>query len=462
MGKELGKTYLAFDLGASSGRAILGTPVGDGRVELREVHRFANAPVAEGGGLFWDIAGLFGHIVQGMRMVAQMGVAPAGIGVDTWGVDFGLLDSAGELLERPRCYRDGRNAGVSAAVAGKIGAARLQDRTGSMHQDHASLCQLVAAKRYTPELLARARRLLFIPDLLRYWLCGDQRSDCTIASTSQMYDVAAGQWAGDILTELDLPGEILPAALTRPTVVGTLSAEIQRQTGLGPAPVVAGAGHDTGAALGICRGGSLPPADDLVVISSGTWSILGVFVPAHLPSETLDPRRFGYEANPDGSLRIVRNLTGAWLIERCRSAWEMQGHKLTHAELIAAARAAAGTANASAILDNQWEGFTHPPDMPAAIVEYCAQTGQPAPRTPGEFAGVIFASLAASYAAAIDELRAKTGRGLRNIYIVGGMSQNGYLNELVARQTGAKVLTGPVEATALGNVAVQRAAIERG
>ncbi len=461
------RVYLAFDLGASSGRAILGRVGGDGRIVLEEVSRFPNGPVAEGGGLFWDLDGLLESMLEAMRAVAARGLAPRAIGVDTWGVDFALLDGDGRLAGRPRCYRDPRNAGVSRRVAERIGPQRLQDRTGSMHQDHASLCQYVALAQQQPELLARAARLLFVPDLLRYRLCGDTATDVTFASTSQMYDVPARQWATDVLEELGLRTDILPDVQVGPAVVGTLGDDVRARTGLGPVPVVSGAGHDTGAAFGICLpgvgaeacgGGELPALDDLAVISAGTWSILGVFVDAHLPSGTLEPTRFGYEANPDGSLRIVRNLTGGWLIEQCRKDWQHRGVDCSYEALIAAARAAAGTRNASAVVDPDWEGFYNPPSMPGAIADRCRRTSQPAPTTPGELAQVIFASLADSYARSIELLRGRTGRALRHLYMIGGMSRNDYLNELTAERAGVKVIVGPAEATAMGNVAVQMAA----
>jgi rhamnulokinase len=274
-----------------------------------------------------------------------------------------------------------------------------------------------------------------------------------------MYDALRREWAVEILRELDLPAEILPPVHTGPVVVGTLGDQVRRRTGLGEVPVVAGAGHDTGAAFGICRGDDLPPPEDLVVISSGTWAILGIFVDEHLPAGTVDPLQFGYEANPDGSLRLIRNLTAGWLIEQCRKAWDQRGQDLSYDALIAAARAASGSKGASAIVDPQWKGFVHPEDMPAAIGDYCHQTGQPAPQQPGEFAQVIFASLADSYARAIEQLRRMTGRTLGNVYVIGGMTRNAYLNELTAEKCRANVLAGPAEATALGNIAVQAAAV---
>ena len=462
--------YLAFDLGASSGRAILGHARADGSIELQEVHRFANRPVTMGAGLFWDIQKLFDEMLRAMRIVADKGIEPCAIGVDTWGVDFALLDGDGELVEPPRCYREPRNAGMSKRLAERIGAVRLLGRTGSMHQDHTSLCQLAAASQQTGKLLHRAELLLFIPDLLRYWLCGGaaradrgalERVDCTSASTSQMYDVVRREWAVDILDELALPGRILPQVLHAPTVVAPLGEAVQRRTGLGAIPVVAGAGHDSAAAFGLCRRQDLPPADDLVVMSSGTWSVLGVFVPKHLPAGSVDPTKFGYEANPDGSLRIVSNLTGGWLMDQCRAAWGAEGDDVTHEAMIAAARQAAGTGEASAILDTACEDFMRPDNMPSAIATYCRQTNQAVPETPGQFAQVIFASLAKSYAEAIEDLRAKTGWALSNLYVMGGLSRNEYLNELTAQRAGVNVIAGAVEATALGNIMVQRQALGR-
>jgi len=455
--------YLAFDLGATSGRAILGR-LHAGRIELEEVSRFPNGPTVTDEGAFWDIEGLFAAMLEAMAKVAAAGVNLRSVGIDTWGVDFALLDEAGELLARPRAYRDPRLAGASRRVAERIGAQRLQDRTGSMHQDHASLCQYFVLAEREPELLARAAMLLFIPDLLRYWLCGEKATDITFVSTSQMYDVPGRQWAVDILEELGLRTDILPPVHTGPAVAGVLGPEVRARTGLGGLPVVAGCGHDTGAAFGTCLPGlgrelcgteDLPPPDEMVVISSGTWSILGVFVDGHLPSGTLDPELFGYEANPDGSLRVIRNLTGAWLLEQCRRVWGERGVDCSYAALVSAARAAAGNREASAILDPQWDGFMHPADMTAAIAEYCRQSGQPVPQTPGQFVHVILASLAESYAQTVAMLREKTGRALKYLYMMGGMSRNRYLNELTAERAEVEVIVGPAEAAATGNVAVQ-------
>jgi len=462
------RVYLAFDLGASSGRGVLGAIGDDGRITLEEVNRFPNGPVDRDDGAFWEIDRLFECMLEAMRIVADRGIAPASIGVDTWGVDFGLLDASGELLKAPRAYRDRRNVGVCERIVEIVGAQRLQDRTGSTHQDHDSLCQLLAMKEYEPELLAGAETLLFIPDLLRYWLCGAKSTDVTFPSTGLLYDVPGREWATDILDELHLPTHILPDVHIGPTVVGALSEAIQAGTGLGPVPVVAGGGHDTGAAFGTCLpaiGGSacgadeLPDIDDLTVISTGTWAILGVFVDGHLPGGTLDPRLFGYEANPDGGLRIVCNRTGGWLLEQCRRQWAEQGIELDYAELIADAKAAAGSEKASAIVDPDWDGFYNPDDMAGAIVDRCGQTDQPAPESPGEFAQVIFASLADNYARTVELLREKTGRKLTSILMMGGMARNAYLNDLTADRAGVDVIVGPAEATAMGNVAVQMAAL---
>ena len=383
-------------------------------------------------------------------------------------MDFGLLDAAGELLKPPRAYRDRRNAGAADRIAEAVGPQRLQDRTGSTHADHDSLCQLLVLSEQEPSLLAKAERLLFIPDLLRYWLCGAMSTDVTFASTAMMYDVPGRQWATDVFEQLGLRTDILPAVDVAPTVVGTLSEAIQSKTALGPVPVVAGGGHDTGAAFGTCLpaiGGSacgadvLPDLDDLTVISTGTWAIMGVFVDAHLPGGTLDPRLFGYEANPDGGLRIVCNRAGGWLLEQCRRQWAAGGVELGYDELIAAATAVAGSEKASAIIDPDWDGFYNPDDMAAAIVDRCGQTDQPAPESPGEFAQVIFASLADNYARTVELLREKTGRKLSNILMMGGMARNAYLNDLTADRAGVNVVVGAAEATAMGNVAIQMAAL---
>ena len=448
------KSWLAFDLGATSWRAMLGRERA-GRLELEEIARRANTPVlGPGGGLHWDLQAIRTGMLEALAGLAARGVRPRSIGIDSWSIDYGLLDECGELLEAPRCYRDPRNLGMKRELAGRIGERELFRRTGLMAEDITTLCQLAAARRGTPELLDRARRLLFIPDLLRYWLCGGEAAtDFTLATTSQLYNLAAGRWDPRLLAEVSVPAGILPEVRHGPQVLARLSQEVQSQTGQGPVPVTLGASHDTAAAFS-----SVPADEHTAVLSSGTWSILGTHLPAPRHLEEIDPNRFGYEGNPDGTVRLITNIPGMWLLERCLDAWRKEGLSLSYDRLVeGAAEAGAFTGR----IDPLDPAFESPADMPEAIRRHCARTGQQEPCTPFQTARAIFQGLAAAYAGALRELAAITRRRFQRLLVIGGGSRNRLLNGLIAGQTGLEVLQGEAEATAVGNILNQQQALRR-
>jgi len=445
------RTSLAIDLGASSWRAFLAWQEEAG-LRLEEIYREENSPIELASGLFWDIEKIFGGIKRLLKDVAGRGVYLSSIGIDSWSVDYGLLDEAGVLLELPRCYRDPRNKGKLEELTTSIELDVLFERTGVMAEDITTLCQLLAAKKQTPAILEQAATLLFIPDLLRYWLCGQCATDFTLATGSQLYNLQHRAWDEELLALLGLPCHMLPRVFGAGTVLGCLSPKLQEETGLGPVPVVTGASHDTAAAFLAASGDQ-----DCAILSSGTWSILGVNLPQTLASASIDPLRFGYEGNPDGSVRLVHNVPGMWLLERCRAEWKRGGIECTYAALIDEARR---RTDYTGRIDPGWSGFTYPESLMDAIRAFMRETAQPEPRQPGEFTRAILSGLAESYAQALAELRALTNRKLGRLVVVGGGAQNELLNELTASRANVVVSPGCIEATILGNVQNQLLAIE--
>jgi rhamnulokinase len=445
-------SYLAFDLGATSWRAILGRDRGE-RLELEELARRSNTPVRDQGGLFWDITGILRGMHGVLRQLAQRGIHPSSIGIDSWSIDYGLLDESGTLLEAPRCYRDPRNIGMKAKVAQRVGSRELFRRTGLMAEDITTLCQLSAAREHAPAILDRAWRLLFIPDLLRSWLCGGaEATDFTLATTSQLFNLRSGRWDEQLPVMFGIPARILPEVRHGPQVLAPLSASVRELTGLGPVPVTLGASHDTAAAFS-----SVPADGQTAILSSGTWSILGIHLPEPLFSDAIDPNRFGHEGNPDGTVRLITNIPGMWILERCMEAWQAQRQPLTYAGLAEGARQAGGFPSR---IDPCDPAFEAPPDMTIAIGGYCTKTGQPAPRTPFETARAIFLGLANAYSDALQELSRITGRRFRRLQVIGGGSRNRFLNQLISEQSGLEVIPGEVEATAVGNILNQKRALQ--
>jgi len=447
-----GPVYMAFDLGATSWRAMLGH--GDSfPFRLEEVFRKTHLPITRPEGLFWDVQGIYYGMIEVLRGLARRGVRPASIGIDSWSVDYGLLDGCGQLLENPRCYRDPRNQGMADRLDALAGLERVFARTGAMAEDITTLCQLLAAREQTPHLLSKAKTLLFIPDLLRYWLCGKAATDFTLATTSQLYHLAGRCWDAELLESLHVPANALPPVHSGCTVLGFLSETIQKETGLGEVPVVLGASHDTAAAFWAAG------ADrDTLVLSSGTWSVLGVNLSEPLKSAKFDPRQFGYEGNADGSLRLIQNVPGMYLLEQCMREWNSGPQKHSHEEIIAQARDAADFVSE---IDPFRTEFQAPASMIAAIQTVCRQTGHPVPQTPAHWARTIFRGLASAYARAIDQLRTITGFKLDRMIVVGGGSQNELLNEWTAEAAGVRLLRGPVEASVQGNLLCQQEAMKK-
>lgn len=438
--------YLAFDLGAESGRAMLGA-VGAAGLTVEELHRFPNTPVRALGALYWDVLRLWHEIQRGLAIVGrERRVKLDGIGVDTWGVDFALLGADGGPLDNPRHYRDTRTQGVMQQAFAVVPRAEIFAQTGIQFLPFNSLYQLYALKLAGAPALAAARSLLFMPDLLNYWLTGVARAELTIASTSQFYDPRRRGWALDLLDRLGLPARILPEIVPPGTRLGPLLESVAGPAGLDAVPVYATGCHDTASAV------AAVPAegDDWCYISSGTWSLMGAELDAPVINEQVLQQNLTNEMGAGGKVRFLKNIAGLWLLQECRRAWALGGTEYSYDDLV---RQAAAAKPFTAILNP--DAFLEPGGMPRQIAEHCKASGQPAPATPGEFTRTILESLAVRYRQVIESLEALAGRRFRIIHIVGGGARNALLNQFVADATGRTVIAGPSEATAIGNILIQ-------
>lgn len=431
--------YLAFDLGAESGRAIAGT-LDRGTLAVRELHRFPNEPVRDAAALSWDTGRLWSEIQRGIQIANESGFRANGIGVDTWGVDYGLLDRSGKLIETPRHYRDARTNGMMEAVFARVPREEVFAATGIQFMQFNTLFQLYAASLSSPETLARAERLLNMPDLFNYWLTGEARSEATIASTTQFFDPRTMTWATGLLARLGLPCKILCPLVTPGTALG-------RTLALPHTPVYATAGHDTASAV------AAVPADrdaDWCYISSGTWSLMGLELDRPVIGKESLALNFTNEVGAAGKIRLLKNIAGLWLLQECRRAWMAEGAAYSYEEL--ARMAAEARPHTAAIHPDV---FLEPGEMPRKIAEYCRSTNQQPPATHAEYARAILESLALRYRQVLESLETLVGRKIAVIHIVGGGSRNAVLNQFVADATGRRVVAGPSEATAIGNILVQ-------
>lgn len=434
--------FLALDLGAESGRAIL-AQVNAGRVELQELHRFANTPVQLPHGLYWDTLRLFHEICEGIRAAARQCGRLDGLAVDTWGVDFALIGERGELLDNPRHYRDARTAGVPERVFETVTRGEIFRRTGVQIIDINSLYQLYAVKRDSPQLLEAASKLLFMPDLFNYFLTGLRRSERTIASTSQFYDPVRKCFATELLERVGICSSILCECAEPGSELGRLLPHVADID----APVYATASHDTASAVA-----AVPAKDgtEWCYISSGTWSLMGVELDRPLIHDGAMEANFTNEVGAAGTIRFLKNIPGLWVVQECKRAWAREGQEFTYAELME--RAASAKPLASTIDLNE---FTAPGDYPRRICEQCRRTGQELPRDAGSVVRVVLQSLAARYAHVLESLEDLTDRSIEVIQVVGGGARNRLLNQLTANATGRCVIAGPAEATAAGNALVQ-------
>jgi rhamnulokinase len=437
------KSFLAFDFGAESGRAILGTIDGQ-RLALEELHRFPNTPVRLSTGLYWDTLRLFHEIQEGLSKARNLDLS--GIGIDTWGVDFGLIGRDGALVDNPRHYRDARNNGMLERTFTAVPRERIFAETGIQFMQLNSLYQLYAAKLEGSPALETAQKLLFMPDLFNYWLTGVMKNELSIASTSQFYNPVKKRWSTELFDALGLPARILGEVVPPGTPLGPLLPHLRESCGLGDVPVYATCCHDTASAVAAvpAKGGNW------CYISSGTWSLMGVELAEPLINDASLDANFTNELGVGGTVRFLKNIAGLWLLQECRRAWSQAGREYSYPELVQYANAAEPF---QAIINP--DAFLEPGGMPAKIAEWCGRTGQKCPDQPGGMARAILESLALRYRQVLENLESMLDRKLDVIHIVGGGSKNRTLNQFVADATGRIVLAGPSEATAAGNVLVQ-------
>lgn len=437
---------VAIDLGAESGRAVVGTFDG-GRLALQDVHRFANVPVTLAGTLHWDFLRLFGDVTAGLRRAASGGPV-ASVGVDTWGVDFGLLDDRGRLLGNPVHYRDARTAGVPELAFQTVPREEIYRATGIQFMPINTLFQLLSMARAGDPQLRGADRLLMMGDLFAHFLCGSSVAEYTDATTSQCLDPFTRDWARPLLERLGIPTGFLPEIVQPGTVLGPLRPDVAAETGLAGARVVAPGSHDTASAVV-----GAPLADPTTAfLSSGTWSLIGLEVAAPVVSDVTLAANLTNEGGVAGTIRLLRNVMGLWLVQESRRALWPAGEPPSYEELAELAGAAPAF---TAFINPDDERFLRPGDLPARVRVFCAETGQPVPQDDGTLIRVILESLALRYAVAVDELARASGHPIRAIHVVGGGSNHRLLCRLTADATGLPVRAGPVEATAIGNLAVQ-------
>lgn len=443
--------YLAVDLGAESGRVIAGRFDGS-RITLEPIHRFTNGPVSLGGTLRWDVLRLWSEIQDGLAQAAtRYSGRVRSVGVDTWGVDFVLLDKENEILGQPYNYRDARTEGLLQHTLTRIPRAEIFAATGLQFMEINTLYQILAMQAHDPELLALADVFLMMPDFFHWCLSGSRVVEFTNATTTQFFHPTARDWSIDLLRRLDVPTSMFPQVVDPGTKLGSLREEIASRTGLGRVDVVAPATHDTGsavAAVPTTRGGT----PSWAYISSGTWSLMGVEVDEPVLSATALERNFTNEGGIDGTYRLLKNIMGLWLVQECKRSFERGGRTCDYGRL---AQLAEEAEPFRSMVDPDDSRFLAPADMPTALREWCTEHGEPVPESEGQFVRCALESLALKYRRVLNWLEELTGTPIEVIHIVGGGTQNELLNQFTADACGRPVMTGPVEATALGNVLVQ-------
>jgi rhamnulokinase len=441
--------YLACDLGAESGRVMLGTLSG-GKISLEELHRFPNTPIQRDGSLHWDIAALFSEVKAGLRKAAERDVPIVSISTDSWGVDYVLLDQHGEIMPPTFHYRDPRSARGIERMHALAPWEKIFDETGIQFMPLNTLYQVAAED---PQRLVRASQLLMIGDAFNHYLSGVAKAEESLASTSQFYNPRSRDWSAPLLNALNLRRELLPPIVPSGTRLGVLKPELARETGLPQIDVIASCSHDTGAAVA-----AVPASGgNWAYLSSGTWSLMGVELDASLINDRARALNFTNEIGFGGSVRLLKNISGLWIVQECRREWARAGQDFDYAELTQLATEAKPFA---ALINPADARFLPLGEMPQRIAAFCRETGQTPPRTSGETIRCALESLALLYRRTLSSIEELTGQNIERLHIVGGGSRNELLNQFTANALEIPVLAGPVEATALGNVLVQ--AIARG
>ena len=440
--------YIACDLGADSGRVILGT-LKNGKIALEELHRFSNGASKINGSLRWNILRIFEELKVGLRKVAERKIAAESLSVDSWGVDYVLFNQRQPILALPHHYRDARTDATSAATRQRVGDAMIFEQTGIQFLSFNTLYQLMADMETSPELARRADGFLCIADYLNFLFSGVRKAEESLASTTQIYNPATRGWSEELISAFGFPRSAFPEIAPSGTVLGPLADSVAQETGLRGANVVASCSHDTGAAVAAVPADA---GDDWAYLSSGTWSLIGVELPAPLINEATQAANFTNEGGYGGTTRFLKNIVGLWILQECRREWESAGKKWDYAELN---RLASEAQPLRTLLDPDDARFLKPGGMPAKIQAFARETGQPVPESPGEFTRAILESLALLYRGTLEKIEQLTGRSVKKLHIVGGGSQSRLLNQFAADATGRLVLAGPVEATAIGNILVQ-------
>jgi len=440
--------FLAFDLGAASGRGVLGSLNGD-TLKLQEIHRFVNGPVQILDSLHWNVLQMQEEMKRALGICArEYGPELNGIGVDTWGVDFGLIGRNNTLLGHPYHYRDKLTDGMMEEAFRRVPREEIFQRTGIQFMKLNTLYQLLAMSLANSPILEVAETLLLMPDLLNFLLTGKKVSEFTIATTTQFYDPRERNWSKSLFDKLGLPYHILPEIVSPGTELAPLLPSIRDEVGLGAVPVIAPACHDTGCAVAAVPG----RGENWVYISSGTWSLMGVEIPEPIITDLALKYNFTNEGGVGNTIRFLKNITGLWLIQECKRVWDEAGESLSYDEITEIASEAKALVS---VIEPNYEPFLSPCDMPERIREFCRQTGQPVPETKGAVVRCALESLALKYRWGLEKLEEILGRSLDVIHIIGGGCQNELLCQLAADATGRQVVAGPVEATAIGNIMMQ-------
>lgn len=448
----MGLKMLAVDLGAGSGRTIIGDFDGE-RIQLEDVHRFSNEPVKVCGSIYWDILRLFYDIKKGIiKCKNNHGKNISSIAIDTWGVDFGLLDAKGNLLGNPYHYRDARTEGMIEEAFKRVPKEEIFLETGIQFMNFNTIYQLLSMKINNDPLLEKTDKLLLLPDLLNYFLTGEKGTEFTIATTTQLYNPISNTWASHLINMIGLPSHIFTDINQPAKIIGKLSNNICDELGTNNIPVVSVASHDTGSAV------AAVPCDDedYVYISSGTWSLVGVESPKPIINREVMELNFTNEGGINNTIRFIKNIMGLWLIQECKRQWEREGNLYSFSELNNMAQSETPFL---CYIDPDFHAFVLPGNMPKRIREYCKSTNQQVPKNEGQIIRCILDSLALKYRVAIECLEKIMGRGLNVIHIVGGGIQNRLLCQFTSNATNKRVLAGPVEATSIGNIMVQAMAL---
>ena len=439
--------FLAFDLGATSGRAILGS-VQDGRLATEEIYRFPNAVKEDGGKYYWDIYSLFDHFKAALSKVASMGVKVASIGIDTWGVDFGCIGPDGEILDLPRAYRDPYTDGIPEEVYKVIPKEELYGATGTQIMNFNTIFQIYAQHKEEDSPIHKAAHILFMPDLMAYMLTGEMVCEYTDASTSGLIDPRIRGFRPDLLERLGIDPSILLPIVQPGTKVGTLKEDICRATGMEPVPVIAIAGHDTASAIA-----AVPAADErFAYLSSGTWSLMGI----ESPNPIIDEKSYEYnltnEGGIEGTTRFLKNITGMWLLEQCRKNWAVEGREYSYAEIEAMGKS---EIEFPSTVDPDDPRFAAPGDMDAEIKAALAESDQKVPESDAQMISCIYHSLTSKYKTVIEMLQGFAPFKIDKLHVIGGGSANKLVSQMTADVLGIPVIAGPVEGTAIGNIMMQ-------